>query len=205
MADAIFTNEKGYEVYAVAMKDIASTRVSVECYVKSPEGEMSEIFSVRRRDLVTGKNTLDFFLDLDGGFENAEVDSLSGIFRNMVDTDGKMTIQSMATPPEMYHEISAYIKEYVKQWKNNPMSGMFLRGEYGYLETRLMDRMVLDNKELGYKRKDILKTLKIMGVLKTGANRPYDNMVAVNGEKKRVYIIELAKEDNDTVDEEIAV
>ena len=85
------------------------------------------------------------------------------------------------------------------------MSGMFIRGEYGYLETRLMDRMVLDNKELGYKRKDILKTLKIMGVLKTGANRPYDNMVAVNGEKKRVYIIELAKEDNDTVDEEIAV
>lgn len=207
MVNAIFTNKKGYKVYAVAMKDVASTRVSLECYVKSPEGEMSEIFSVRRRDLVTGKNPLDFFFDLDGGFENAEVDSLSSIFLELVDTGGKMTIQSKATPPEMYHEISAYIKEYVEKWKNNSMSGMFIRGEYGYLETKLMDRMVLDNKELGYKRKDMLKTLKIMGVLKTGTNRPYDNIVTVNGEKKRVYKIKLAKGDNgdNTVDEEIAV
>lgn len=70
-----------------------------------------------------------------------------------------------------------------------------------------MDQMVLANRDLGVKRKDVLKILKIMGVLITGKNRPYDNIVAINGERKRVYIIELAKEDNsdDTVDEEIAV
>lgn len=207
MNDAIFMNKKGYKVYAVGVKDVASTRVSVECYVKSPKGEMSEIFSVRRRDLVTGKNTLDFFLDLDGEFDNAEVDSLSSIFQDMVDKDGKMTIQSKASPTDIHHAVSRYIREEAEKLKDNPKTNIFIRGKYGYMETCFMDQMVLANRDLGVKRKDILKILKIMGVLVTGKNRPYDNIVTVSGEKKRVYKIELAKKDDsdDKVCEVIAV
>lgn len=207
MVNAIFTNKKGYKVYAVGVKDVASTRVSVECYVKSPKGEMSEIFSVRRRDLMNRKNSLDFFYDLDGGFKDEEVDSLSSIFRDLVDKDGKMTIQSKASPTDIHHAVSEYIREEAENLKDNPKPSIFIRGKYGYMETCFMDQMVSANRDLGVKRKDVLKILKIMGVLITGKNRPYDNIVTVSGEKKRVYKIELAKGDksDDAVCEVIAV
>lgn len=207
MVDVVFTNQNGYKVYAVGVKDVASTRVSIECYVKSPKGEMSEIFSVRRRDLMTRNNPVDFFYDLDGGFDDKEIDSIRSIFLTLIDEGGKMTSQSRSTPLEIHHAVSEYIRKEAEKLKDNPKTNIFIRGKYGYMETCLMDQMVLANRDLGVKRKDVLKILKIMGVLITGKNRPYDNIVAINGERKRVYIIELAKEDNsdDTVDEEIAV
>lgn len=193
----IYRNAWDYEVFAVLMRDVASTRISAELYTVSPTGEMSDIVTVQKQDIITKKNPLDFFLNLDGDFGRDDIDVIKNEVFNMLRGDKRCDMQTVQTKSPLsgiHFSLSGYIRENAEELTDNPETRIFIKDGYGYMHTECMDEFVKENSELGYKRIDILKRLKIMGVLKNGANRPYDIQVSIGGVKIRFYKIQLAEE-----------
>lgn len=193
----IYKNTREYEVYALIMRDVASTRISIELYTQSPAGEMSDIMTVQRQDIFRKKNPLDFFLNLDGDFGRDDIDVIKNALLDMLRANEKDTIQTIQTKYSLsgiHDSLSNYIRENAEELTDNPEANIFIKDGYGYMRTECMDAFVKENSELGYKRVEILKRLKIMGALKNGTNRPYDIQVSIGSVKKRFYKIQLAEE-----------
>ena len=191
----IYENAWGYEVYMVLLQEKASTRISIELYTVSPEGKMSDTISIQRQDIMSKKNPLDFFFNLDGDFEQLDIDSIKYAIKQNLGIDKKIdeTIQNKYTMDELHQAFSDYIREEAEMLHDNSEADIFIRDGYGYLKTDKIADFIKKHEELGYKKLDILKRLKIMGVLKNGANRPYDIQVSIGGVKKRFYKIQLAE------------
>lgn len=189
----IYENKNGYGVYAVYMQDPASTRISVEMYTVSPSGVMSDLITVSRRDLIR-KKTLDFFLDLDGDFSYDDILSIQKeAVKNL--KNAQMEMSGGKYPlAGMQHTVNSYIRNNAKELQANPDAAIFIRDGFGYIRTDCMDKFVKEHPELGYTRVEILKRLKIMGVLKNAPKRPYDVLVSINNKKMRFCKIILADE-----------
>ena len=66
----------------------------------------------------------------------------------------------------------------------------------------MLDTFAKEHKHVGYKRLEIIKRLKIMGVLVSSNNRN-DVLVSIKGEKKRFYKILLAEEPEEAEEYEV--
>lgn len=197
----IFTHDFGHKVCAVVMRDINSKRVSVELYIIYADGSMSDIITIARKDFYTKKNCLDFFFDMDGGFGRDDIDKIRlGVLDALNDESAKEEIQSKATLEELHQSISKYIKTA----EELPDCGVkFIKEGYGYISSEVLEEFVKEHKELGYKRIEILKRLKIMGALQNGKGRAYDMVVNIHGLRKHLYKIELAEEVADEQEDEV--
>lgn len=195
LGDLIYTNNWEYKIYAVEMCDTSSSRVSYEMYVVSRDGEMSDLVTITRKDFYRKKSCFDVFLDLEGGFTRDDLDAIRNKFLDFLNEKHTIELtQGRATLEEMHLALSRYIRENAEDLSDNPDAGMFIKDKYGYMLTPHMDAFVKIHKELGYKRIEILKRLKIMRCLENGKNRPYDTLVSVKGTKKHFYKIILAEE-----------
>ncbi len=197
----VYTNAWGYEVYASAMRDMNSTRVSLAMYVVSPQGEMSDIFTVSKKDIFNKKSTFHFFYDIEGDFGRDDIDKIKNAVLEVVkDEKSRIITQERATMSELHSAVCDYIRENAEDLEDNESADVFIRDGYGYMRTECMDLFIKGNKQLGYsKRVEVLKRLKIMGALATGNNRPYDILVSVGGTKKHFYKVVLT----DCVAEEV--
>ncbi len=189
----IYINKNGYEVFVVYMRDAASTRISAEMYTVSPSGEMSDLITVPKHDLV-GKKPLTCFLDLDGDFDFNDILNIKAkAVEGLSDAQKESTLNK--SPLAGIHvTFSRHIRKNAEELQDNPDADIFIKGGYGYLRTDCMDKFVREHPELGYKRVEILKRLKIMGALENAPNRPYDMLISINNVKKRFYKVLLADE-----------
>lgn len=204
LGELIHTNG-WYSVYAVKMRDTSSCRVSLELYVVSEDGEMSDLITITRKDFYTKKNCFDVFLDLSCGFIRDDIDSIKNKASDILRKEHTAELaQGRATLLEMHLALSRYIRENGEDLPDNPDTGIFIKDGYGYMSTQLMDSFIKEHKEVGYKRIEILKRLKIMGALENGKGRPYDTLVSIKGNKKHFYKILLAEETGtDTEEDEV--
>lgn len=183
----------GDKVYVVIMRDKSGQRVSVELYIITSDEEMSDIVTITRKDVYTKKNAFDFLFDFGCGFCRDDIDAIKLAVVQMLSKDDSVeSTQNRATLAELHQAVTEYIRSESEELEDNPCAEVFIKGEFGYLLTTKMDEFILENKRLGYKRLEVLKRLKIMGVLKNGKERPYDILVSVGGEKRRFYKIQLA-------------
>lgn len=203
LGQLIYTSDWGHEVYAVIMRDKNSKRVSVELYTVSDKGEMSDIITLARKDIFTKKNCFDFFYDLDGDFTRDNIDHIKIAVVEMLRNDSAVEdIQGRATIKEIHSSLSDYIRE---KSAEDSETIIFIKDGYGYMRTPCMEEFIKKYKELGYKRIEILKRLKIAGVLQNGKDRPYDKLVSIDGEKKHYYKILLAEKKEDESEEDEVV
>lgn len=196
LGKVLYENDWGYKVCAVLLRDVASMRISIELYILSPQGEMSDIVSVRRSDINTKKKPLDFIFNFEGGFTRDEI----AIIRNKVkelfqENENAETEQNGCSLNEIHCMISEFIRQRAYGLEDNPKTEIFVKDGFGYMRTDKMTGFLKENPEIGYKRVEILKRLKIMGVLKNGTQRPYDIQVSVGNEKKRFYKVQLAEQE----------
>lgn len=203
----VFESDFEYKVYALAMRDTSSSRVSVEIYIINPQGEMTDIVTIPKKDIYTKKNTFDFFHDMDGDFSRDDIYKIKNNVLNVIKSEsGQISTQKRATMQELHEAVCTFIRNNAEELEDNPNTDVFIKDEYGYMRTNCMTMFMKENKELGYgKRVDILKRLKIMGALVTGMNRPYDISVSVGGEKKHFYKVRLVDEPTDEAEEVISV
>lgn len=203
----IYTSDFEYKVYALAMRDTSSSRVSVEIYIINPQGEMTDIVTVPKKDIYTKKTVFDFFYDMDGGFGRDEISKIAiGILEVLKDENGYSVTQKKATMKELHNAVCTFIRDNAEELEDNIHADIFIKEDYGYMKTDCINQFIKDNKELGYsKRVDVLKRLKIMGALVTGRNRPYDIYVSMGGEKKHFYKVILLEEMIDDTEESIGL
>lgn len=196
LGQIIYENEWEYKVCAVLLRDVASMRISVELYILSPKGEMSDIVSVRRSDFKSKKNPLDFVCNFEGGFTRDEIAIIRNRVKNLFQEYGNAeTEQNGCSLREIHCMISEFIRQHAYELEDNPKTEIFVKDGFGYMRTDKMTGFLKENPEIGYKRVEILKRLKIMGVLKNGTGRAYDTMISVGNEKKRFYKIQLAEQE----------
>lgn len=207
MGQLIYTNAYDYKVYGVVTREKSSTRLSIELYVVSPDTEeMTEIFTLPKKDVIRKKNCFDFLIGLEGDFTRDDIDSIRNKVGNLLSGGSDMVdIQSKATMRELHQAISDYIRENEEQLKDNPDADCFIKEGYGYMNTGKMKEFLEENKELNFKRVDVLRSLKIMGVLKPSKKRTYDVAVRVSDRPRWFYKIELAEPSEVTDIEEVAV
>lgn len=195
-----------YKVMGVLTVDKSSKRMSVDTYIISLDGSMSDITTVTRKDMMTKGTSLDFFLNMEGHFTRDDIDTIRLKLKHLFDDcENASLVQSKATLEEIHRVVTEFVKEEEEDLKDNELADVFIKGNFGYILTEKMDEFVKKyGKELGYaKRVDILKRLKIMGALHHGNNRPYDILISRKGIKQRFYKIELADEMSDEQTDEV--
>lgn len=196
----------GHKVMGILTMDKSSKRMSVDTYIISPDGSISDVTTVTRKDMMTKGTSLDFFLDMEGDFTRDNIDSIRLKLKHLFDdcTNASL-VQSKATMEEIHRAVTEFVMEEEENLEDNPEADVFIKEEYGYILTEKMDEFVKEyGKQLGYpKRVDILKRLKIMGALQNGNNRPYDILVSRQGFKQRFYKIELAEEASEEQADEV--
>ena len=193
----LYTNDWMYEAYVAITQEMSSKRVSFDFYTISPDGEMSDIISVKRSDIFGKANSLDFFIDMDGDFSRDDVLNIKGALTDLLFDNKKyrMDVQAKATMEEIHKAISKYMLIHEEDLGEGSAK-IFVLGNYGYMLTTEMEEFMKVYKEkLGFKRVEVLKRLKIMGKLDVGKNRSYDIQVSINGRKLKYYKILLAEID----------
>lgn len=196
LGEVIFESDFGYKVKAVTMEDKATTRISIDIYIESPEGEMSDLITIQKKDVYTKKNWASVFWGLEADLSRNDIDTIKEKIADIIKRNPSTYFQSRETLKDMYKIFSAYIREnkdcsYEKE--GEILTGIFIRNDYGYIDSQMLDVFVREYKHIGYKRIDIIKRLKIMGVLE-GAGGRNDVLVSVNGKKRRYYKILLTDE-----------
>lgn len=207
LGNLIFTSDFEYKVYALTMRDKSSSRVSVEVYIVNPQGEMTDIVTIPKKDIYTKKTVFDFFYDMEGDFCRDDISKIAMEIMEVIKKGGSCTVtQKKATMQELHEAVCAFIRDNSEELEDNSDTDIFIKENYGYMKTDCINQFIKENKELGYgKRVDVLKRLKIMGALVTGTNRPYDISVSVGGEKKHFYKVRLVDEATDEAEEVISI
>ena len=196
----VLEHKAGHKVYAVATSEKSSKRIAIDLYVVFNDGTMSDIKTIAKGK-VDKTGSLDFFLDM----EDFTIDDVLNIKKKLMeileDKGCIISIQEKRTLQEVHVEISQFIRDNAVEVAPDKENGVFIRNNYGYLTTKYIDKFIKECEDLGYKRIDLLKRLKIMGALQNAKNRPYDMMISLYGEKKHYYKIELAENVNDVEEE----
>ena len=205
LGELIYENDFEYKVYAVSMRDNATTRISLEIYIVSPEDEISDLITIQKRDVATKKNWADVFWGLEAGFDRRDIDSIKLKIMGFLKQGHNACFQSKETIKGLHRIISAYIREnencsYQKDSKT--ITGILIKNGYGYIDSYMLDTFAKEHKHVGYKRLEIIKRLKIMGVLVSSNNRN-DVLVSIKGEKKRFYKILLSEEPEEAEEYEV--
>jgi len=201
----IYENAWGDEVYAVITKNKNDMRMSAEMYFKTADGRMSELHTLRKQDIRIKKNYMDFLYDLEIDLCRDDIDVIRNKVLELMKADKekeRVQIQTRATLKEAHVSISKYIIENQEELKDNPKAEVFLRNGYAYITSGAWEKFMKENKELGYKKLELLKNFKVQGVLVPAKNRPYDCLVSINGKKDWFYRV-ILHEEVDAEDEEM--
>lgn len=197
LGEILYINDWDYKVRLVRLRETGSKRISIQIYVEAPDGSMSDIVTVKLSDLNSKPKALDFLYDMEGGFTNDDITHIKDKIK--VDRSKVLDIEEKAPVERIHTQISRYIRENGEELTDNIQADIFIRNGYGYIQTGRLEKDLKKEallQELGYKKLDILKRLKILGALEPGRNRPYDYAIRINGDLKRYYRILLAEESN---------
>lgn len=200
LGEMIYENDFGYRVYAVSMMDKATTRLSLEVYIVSPEDEISDLITIQKKDILTRAKWADVFWGLEADLGRNDIDSIKLKIMDIIKRNPKACFRSRETLEGLYKMFSLYIRENqgcMYQKNSESVTGIFIKGDYGYIDSHMLDEFVKEYKHVGYKRLEIIKRLKIMGAL-TETNGRNDVLVSIGGKKRRYYKILLAKESQET-------
>ena len=196
----VLENKAGHKVYAMVTSEKSNKRVAVDFYVVFNDGTMSDITTIGKRK-VDKSGSLDFFLDMEDFTMDDVLKIKKEVAKIVDDKNCIISIQEKRTLEEVHVEISQFIRDNAVEVAPDKENGVFIRNNYGYITSKYIDKFIKECEDLGYKRIDLLKRLKIMGALQNAKNRPYDMMISLYGEKKHYYKIELAENVNDVEEE----
>lgn len=188
----IHEDDWGNKVFMAPMRDVASSKVSVDLYVVTPEDKMTELYTIQKQDVYNKKSCFDFLLGLEFGFKRDDVDKIkNGVMDALENGSCMLTAQGKATCEEMHKAVCRYIEDNKEELEDNPEAEVFVRDGYGFILTKRFDAFVKENADLGRKKLEILKHLKVMGALKPSDSRVYDVQVKRKSDSPYFYRIEM--------------
>lgn len=190
----LYENAEGYKLFGLLAREASSQRVSAELYCITPQNKMSDIITVTRREACLKKNACEVLLDLEAGFTLDEMLIVHNEILKLFGMGQLAEFPSRQTLDEMLDVIREQIKK-ISESSDNPLfRDVFIEDNTGYIKTTVFDNFCRQCEDLDFKRMEVLKRLKIMGALKPGKGRAYDNSKKVNGNVFKFYCISLGED-----------
>lgn len=199
LGSLIYTNKSSYTVYFKSTMDSTSKRMTFLLYVADPDGSFSEPLKIKRSTFLTSKNCLNPLLDYFGEFTFEDIRNIyAKILENFAELQKTIVVTASKTSQTtVYETLCSYIRQ---KASDTSCKEILIENENGYIETKYFATVLSELNFDGYTRKDILYSLKTLGVLVCSNNRAYDYSKKIDGIAKHFYCLKLStttpKEDN---------
>jgi len=184
-ATFVYENSRGYRVYMFLAHDRGAMRCSIGTFLESPNGNLSIPTFLKRSQILKSNNCFDFFFDLDGDFDKQDVDHIKAAAMQNLNNLKEMDVSTKLSIEDVHTELCDYVSV------NDGNGTVSISNGYCNIDTKAFDG-ILKELQFGLTRLEILRSFKIMGILRTNLNRPYDWMLTdANGNLYRVYSFKL--------------
>ncbi len=197
----ILHKKNQYEVLGNIEKDTTTGWMTALIRVKDPDGKFFLPQSVTRSRLIQrGMGVLTFLYDYDAGLQE---DDLKIIKKNILSMFLEPSDIVEQAEKLSEREVVERLKEYI-QIRNNEGAAVdgkitidpliFIKNKIGYIRTTSFESFISENKDMGWKRLEVLKMLKREGLLITDKDKVYQKKMKHNGSGKDYYAIKLPEE-----------
>ena len=203
MTKKILIKKGNKKLIAQVVNESSKQRVSVMLYQESKNGEVSVPIIVQRADLLKKSKNLQDLLNLSICLSEDELDKVIEKAINLLESADKVddaeNIDSQATPSQLYRAICEYGKEVTSELiidkeSEEPKQMIWIDGNYLIIRTSDFNDFIKGVPEADeYKKKDILRSLKLLRVLDTDSGRAYDKKVSKDGQKINCYRIQMSE------------
>lgn len=201
MTKKILMKKGDQKLMAQVVNESSKQRVGVMLYQVNKAGEVSIPTTVQRADLLKKSKTLQDLLNLSICLTEEELDAVIEKATAMLESPDQVgeaeNVDSQATPSQLYRAICEYGKEVVSnpiipQTENEPKRMIWIDGNYLNVRTSDFNDFIKGVPEADeYKKTDILRSLKLLGVLDTDSGRAYDKKISTDGQKINCYRIQM--------------
>ena len=197
----ILHKKNQYEVLGTIEKDSTTGWMTALIRVKDPDGKFFLPQSVTRSRLIQrGIGVLTFLYDYDAGLQDDDLKIIKNNILSMFLEPSDIVEQAEKSSER---EVVERLKEYI-QIRNNEGAAIdgkitiapliFIKNKIGYIRTTSFESFISENKDMGWKRLEVLKMLKREGLLITDKDKVYQKKMKHNGSGKDYYAIKLPEE-----------
>ena len=197
----ILHKKNQYEVLGNIENDTTTGWMTALIRVKDPGGKFFLPQSVTRSRLIQrGIGVLTFLYDCDAGLQDDDLKIIKNNILSMFLEPSDIVEQAEKSSER---EVVERLKEYI-QIRNNEGAAVdgkitiapliFIKNKIGYIRTTSFESFISENKDMGWKRLEVLKMLKREGLLITDKDKVYQKKMKHNGSGKDYYAIKLPEE-----------
>lgn len=197
----ILHKKNQYEVLGNIEKDTITGWMTALIRVKDPDGKFFLPQSVTRSRLIQrGIGVLNFLYDYNAGLQDDDLKIIKNNIFSMFLEPSDIVEQAEKSSER---EVVERLKEYI-QIRNNEGAAVdgkitidpliFIKNKIGYIRTTSFESFISENKDMGWKRLEVLKMLKREGLLITDKDKVYQKKMKHNGSGKDYYAIKLPEE-----------
>lgn len=191
--------KNGFKLCAVVTTEASKQRVGVTIYEVNELGKMSVPVTFKRSEIMKKSSSLNLLLDFGICLTEDEFEAVIEKCINLLNSEkASINLDNRSTSDELYRGFCEYAKD-------TRQKEIYVTDSIKVMPKAVADREFLDiqTKEFeyvmeeipeteGYKKIEILKVFKFMGVLQTDKGRAYDKKVALNGKKVNCYRIMMS-------------
>lgn len=201
MTKKILMRKGNQKLIGVVITEGSKQRIAVMLYQESKNGEISVPTIIQRSELLKKSKALQDLLNLSICLTEEELDEVVEKAKVLLETaDQTEDVENMddrSTPSQLYRAICEYGKEVVsnliiEKEAEEPKWMIWLDRDYLCIRTSDFADFIKGVTEADeYRKPDILRSLKLLGVLDTDIGRAYDKKVSKGNKKLNCYRIAL--------------
>ena len=212
MSKKVLMRKNGYKLIGKVVKNGAMQRVSVMVYQINKAGEISVPSTLQRLELLKRSKPLQDLLNLSICLTEEElnevIEKAIAMLAEPENIAEAENIDEKSTPRQLYEAICDYGKQLtsnpiIPETEEEPKQMIWLDKDFLNIRTSDFSDFLKDIPEADeYKKTEVLKCLKLLGVLETDAGRAYDKKISKDGQKINCYRIQMPATKTKTPKEE---
>lgn len=201
MTKKILMRKGNQKLIGVVITEGSKQRIAVMLYQESKNGEISVPTIIQRSELLKKSKALQDLLNLSICLTEEELDEVVEKAKVLLETaDQTEDVENMddrSTPSQLYRAICERGKEVVsnliiEKEAEEPKWMIWLDRDYLCIRTSDFADFIKGVTEADeYRKTDILRSLKLLGVLDTDSGRAYDKKISTDGQKINCYRIQM--------------
>lgn len=194
-------DQHGNRVMATVTQDNASMRVSATMFFEKKTGKRSTPVTIPRSRVMNGSESYNFLYDWGTGFDENDVKGMRDRLKDLFEkhSEPQVVFFDKADPEEAYRRLAFYIREnFTGKLKSSGEDDLsyyepcFIKGDSGFIRTNAFDSFLNANPDLGYKRLELLRVLRLHEYLVVpNRGRSYDTNVRVGAIQVKCYQIKM--------------
>jgi hypothetical protein len=165
--EEIYKNGKGYFILACYLSDQVTMRQEVGLFIETPDESISEVIRLKKSRIISSNTSLDFLLDMQGDFDKKDIDAIHAHLLESLDKLPVVCDDRKVPFNEVYRELCNYAREYQQE------DLITIQDGYCNIDSKKF-RSIVAEMDFGYNKLEIIRTMKIRGLLRINKNRSYD-------------------------------